>query len=604
MNSHKTKAFTLVELIIVITIVSILATIGFISYQQYTNEARDGNRIATLKTVHKGLTISYIQKQTYTIPDDYIDIVGVSKQGYIGDTVAKSIRGEGFKDPKDNTRYLYSLDSTGKKIELSGFLENKDKIKFQSNTNLFINQAFAENIDYTSRYIYTIGDNVGILLNSTTNAPVNETISTGSIDLTTNTGTYIAVFSDTGSISGTGEELLTNISIIQNSCVLGNTVVTNGGQINSYNTTSVAYDQTCTPVSRTCNAGILSGDISYKYDTCSPVNALNCSATTYNGYSIPVINHSITQSISKAVTGGTSNIDTTCTNGALSYGTENVTCSTNYTLTGNSCIANTQNATCGTIPANSSRNTATNITQTWNGSSWLPNSTTTYNATASTTDCTFKCNINYTWNGSSCVANTQTYTCTGLPTNAIWNSVSSYIQTWNGSSWSPTSTTATYNTTTSATSCNYKCNSGYYGTTCLPLTSFVNYSASTNILYTNTAAVIKGWSPQRQIVRRVQVPYSGTLRMQITGSSNDVNYIFQMGFFKNGVIISPVYSRNYSKTFTYDMPVTAGDYISVQGHTLHTSGINAGFTNFYIMGSYNDLSGIGNPAVSPIVGIN
>ncbi|MDD5213194.1 MAG: type II secretion system protein [Candidatus Gracilibacteria bacterium] len=272
MNSHKTKAFTLVELIIVITILAILTTIGFMSYQSYTADARDSSRITSLKTVYDGLTISYVKKQIYPTPDDYIDIVGVSKQGYVGDTVTRLIRGDLFKDPKDNTRFLYSLDYTGKNIELSGYLENKSKILISQNNNPFVNQAFAGNIDYTSRYIYTIGDKVGILLDSTTNSPVNERISTGNIDLSTDASNYIAVFSNnstnSGTITGSGQALLNAIAIIQNSCVLGNTVVTNGGQISAYNTTSVAYNQICTPIQRTCNAGTLDGDTSYKYDTC------------------------------------------------------------------------------------------------------------------------------------------------------------------------------------------------------------------------------------------------------------------------------------------------------------------------------------------------
>ncbi len=359
MNSHKIKAFTLIELIIVITILAILATIGFMSYQSYTADARDSSRITSLKTVYDWLTISYVKKQIYPTPDDYIDIVWVSKQWYVWDTVIKSIRWDSFKDPKDNTRFLYSLDYTWKKIELSGFLENNNKLLFSRN-NPFVNQAFAWNIDYTSRYIYTIWDKVGILLDSTTNSPVNERISTWSIDLSTNTGIYTAVFSNNSTnswtISGSWQSLLTNISIIQNSCVLWNTVVTNWWQISAYNTTSVAYNQTCTAISRTCNNWLLSWDISYKYDTCT-------------------------------------------------------------------------------------------------------------------------------------VNNTQTYTCTWLPSNAIWNTVSSYIQTWNWSSWLPANTTATYNLTASTSSCNYICNTWYSWdwSNCIPtyIASTVSNAVGSVVDYTN-----------------------------------------------------------------------------------------------------------------------
>jgi len=51
------KAFTLVELIIVITIITILATIAFMSFQGYALQSRDANRLSTLKSIEKGLTI-------------------------------------------------------------------------------------------------------------------------------------------------------------------------------------------------------------------------------------------------------------------------------------------------------------------------------------------------------------------------------------------------------------------------------------------------------------------------------------------------------------------------------------------------------------------
>jgi prepilin-type N-terminal cleavage/methylation domain-containing protein len=44
--------FTLVELIIVITILGILATIAFISFQWYTKDARDWVRISDIKSIY------------------------------------------------------------------------------------------------------------------------------------------------------------------------------------------------------------------------------------------------------------------------------------------------------------------------------------------------------------------------------------------------------------------------------------------------------------------------------------------------------------------------------------------------------------------------
>lgn len=86
--------------------------------------------------------------------------------------------------------------------------------------------------------------------------------------------------------------------------------------------------------------------------------------------------------------------------------------------------------------------------KTWNWSSWGICSV-------------ISCNTHYTQSWNSCNADTQVYTCTWLPTNAVWNTVSSYTQTWNRSIWSPLDTASTYSLASSTTSCNYKCNTNY-----------------------------------------------------------------------------------------------------------------------------------------------
>ena len=131
-------------------------------------------------------------------------------------------------------------------------------------------------------------------------------MNTGSLNLASNTGTYTVFFTsfktNTGIVTGSGQNLLTTITAIQNTCVLGNSVIQNGGQINAYNSQNVAYDQTCVPIIRHCNSGILDGNSLYSYETCSPNAALNCTATTYNGYTVPSILHNANAPVTKAVT--------------------------------------------------------------------------------------------------------------------------------------------------------------------------------------------------------------------------------------------------------------------------------------------------------------
>jgi len=136
-------------------------------------------------------------------------------------------------------------------------------------------------------------------------------------------------------------------------------------------------------------------------------------------------------------------------------------CDTHATWNGSKCLADTQTATCTGLPANAEWNTVSKITQTWNGTEWTPSATGTYNEVESTKECRFICDDTHYWNNSACVPNTKLSNCTGLPENAEWNTAETITQTWNGSSWQPT-TTGVYNITASTTQCRYKCQNNYY----------------------------------------------------------------------------------------------------------------------------------------------
>jgi prepilin-type N-terminal cleavage/methylation domain-containing protein len=51
------QAFTLVELIVVITILAILWTIAFISLQWYSSQARDSKRLSDVQNIKKSLEL-------------------------------------------------------------------------------------------------------------------------------------------------------------------------------------------------------------------------------------------------------------------------------------------------------------------------------------------------------------------------------------------------------------------------------------------------------------------------------------------------------------------------------------------------------------------
>ena len=138
-------------------------------------------------------------------------------------------------------------------------------------------------------------------------------------------------------------------------------------------------------------------------------------------------------------------------------------CKTNYTWNSQAktCDANSRNNYCSNLPANAKWNTVAQITQVWNGETWVPDNTGVYDTTPSTTECHFVCNENYDWNGTSCNGVKKTENCTGLPENASWNTVSSITQTWNGYSWTP-DTKGYYNISPSTSQCRFKCNDDHY----------------------------------------------------------------------------------------------------------------------------------------------
>lgn len=173
-------------------------------------------------------------------------------------------------------------------------------------------------------------------------------------------------------------------------------------------------------------------------------------------------------------------------------------CDTNYSWENSQCVADTRTANCTGLLANTIWNTVSSITQTWNGSSWLPVTTGSYNTTASSAECRFKCKTNYTWDGSKCEANTRTASCTDIPANASWNSVSAIIQTWNGEDWTP-SNTSTYNTTSSTSECRYKCADSYHtengGASCISNTKTASCTGLiTNATWNSVSSITQTWN--------------------------------------------------------------------------------------------------------------
>ena len=129
MNPQKKGAFTLVELIVVITILAILWTIAFLSFQWYSRDARDTVRTSDLSNLTTSLQLFETTTWIYPEPTWWIDIIYQSwkvwSQWTLWDSVVTNLQQLNKKpvDPLTNNEYTYSRLNTKKEYELWAILE-------------------------------------------------------------------------------------------------------------------------------------------------------------------------------------------------------------------------------------------------------------------------------------------------------------------------------------------------------------------------------------------------------------------------------------------------------------------------------------------------
>ena len=134
----RSKGFTLVEMLVVVTIIGILAGVVMVSANSARIEGRDTKRKADLEATAAALELYYSQEKAYPINSAWIklDDIKSSLSKYIGTWPSDPIA-----QPGGNcSGYCYITDSNGAKFILDVVLEKKesgdacDDTSFESTT--------------------------------------------------------------------------------------------------------------------------------------------------------------------------------------------------------------------------------------------------------------------------------------------------------------------------------------------------------------------------------------------------------------------------------------------------------------------------------------
>ncbi len=102
------KGFTLIEVLVVVAIVVILASMAFMFYGVSRTKSRDSVRKSDLREIQNALNLYIEDNQTY--PENLLELSG----SYLNKLP---------NDPSTDSDYLYAVSSNGNRYELNAILE-------------------------------------------------------------------------------------------------------------------------------------------------------------------------------------------------------------------------------------------------------------------------------------------------------------------------------------------------------------------------------------------------------------------------------------------------------------------------------------------------
>jgi len=119
-RKRKKNGFSMIELLVVTTIIIILTTIGLVSYSAANRNARNGKRKADMEMVRQALVL-YKSDDQLRDPADrgYPD----SDFNTMINTISDYTSATSVTDPKDEAPYVYTYTSDGINFTLTAILE-------------------------------------------------------------------------------------------------------------------------------------------------------------------------------------------------------------------------------------------------------------------------------------------------------------------------------------------------------------------------------------------------------------------------------------------------------------------------------------------------
>lgn len=198
MKNNIIKAFTLVELVVVITIVGILSTVGFVAYTDYLKGVRDGSRAQQMSSLFRSIEL-YSTKRKIPLSQSAILVsysgAQIWHQWDIDQDILDKIRySDGWFDPKTKLPYTYFVSQDRKSAQLLWYFEEQNS-DFLTQTLDFSSYA-----SYESYFPKVYGSELWILIDSSLKIPMHK-IATGSIDLFQNSSNITALLTNNQSIS-------------------------------------------------------------------------------------------------------------------------------------------------------------------------------------------------------------------------------------------------------------------------------------------------------------------------------------------------------------------------------------------------------------------